>query len=312
MRNEHCSTALAQGTDIVGFQIGATWRKEAEAPCLDPDYRRVQGDRPSHRRRGRRGQRVVATARYPQSLDGLDVDQRLRLEVTDQASVDGAMAETGEIDVSISNAGTIFAAAVEASPIAEIERLFTENTAGAIRVTQAVLLQMRQRRKGRLLSCPASLGGPCSPALPPTRPRSGRSKPSRKHWPSSSAASASMSVSSNRGRSALAPWTTCARTTCPTTVIPRCLRKVAPLGIRVVRFTDVTPERVGQLIAAIDEAGGPSPGVPVTGLQLLLDEAQGTAVVLQLSIHPRTWAREPKHSARWTRRRRRAPACPST
>jgi hypothetical protein len=52
--------------------------------------------------------------------------------------------------------------------------------------------------------------------------------------------------------------------------------------VRVVRFTDVTPERVAQLISAIDEAGGPPPGVPVTGLQLLFDEAEGTAVVLQL------------------------------
>ena len=77
-----------------------------------------------------RGHRVVATARDPHSLDGLDVDQRLRLDVTDQASVDGAIAQAGEIDVFISNAGTIFAAAVEASPIAEIERLFAENTAG--------------------------------------------------------------------------------------------------------------------------------------------------------------------------------------
>jgi len=52
--------------------------------------------------------------------------------------------------------------------------------------------------------------------------------------------------------------------------------------VRVVRFTDVTAERVQQLIARIDEAGGPPPGVPTTGLQLLFDEADGTAVVLQL------------------------------
>ena len=51
---------------------------------------------------------------------------------------------------------------------------------------------------------------------------------------------------------------------------------------RVVRFTDVTPERIQQLVAAINEADGPPPGIPVTGLQLLFDEAQGTAVVLQL------------------------------
>jgi hypothetical protein len=52
--------------------------------------------------------------------------------------------------------------------------------------------------------------------------------------------------------------------------------------VRVVRFTDVTPERVQQLIARIDEAGGPPPGIPTAAVQLLFDEAQGTAVVLQL------------------------------
>jgi NAD(P)-dependent dehydrogenase (short-subunit alcohol dehydrogenase family) len=99
----------------------------------------------------RRGHRVVATARDPRALDGLDVDQRLRLDVTDQASVDAAVAQAGEIDALISNAGVIFAAAAEASPPAEIERLYAQNTVGAIRVTQAVLPQMRRRRKGRLL-----------------------------------------------------------------------------------------------------------------------------------------------------------------
>jgi NADP-dependent 3-hydroxy acid dehydrogenase YdfG len=99
----------------------------------------------------RRGHRVVATARDPRTLDDLDVDQRLRLDVTDQASVAAAIAQAGEIDVLISNAGVIFAAAVEASPAAEIERLYAQNTVGAIRVTQAVLPQMRKRHKGRLL-----------------------------------------------------------------------------------------------------------------------------------------------------------------
>ena len=50
--------------------------------------------------------------------------------------------------------------------------------------------------------------------------------------------------------------------------------------VRVVRFTDVTPERVESLVATIDESG-PPPGVPIKKLQLVFDEAQGTAVVLQ-------------------------------
>jgi NAD(P)-dependent dehydrogenase (short-subunit alcohol dehydrogenase family) len=113
----------------------------------------------------RRGHRVVATARDPRTLDGLDVDQRLRLDVTDQASVDAAVEQAGEVDVLVSNAGVIFRAAVEASPTAEIERLYAQNTVGAIRVTQAVLPQMRQRGKGRLLFVSSASGRTVNPGL---------------------------------------------------------------------------------------------------------------------------------------------------
>lgn len=54
------------------------------------------------------------------------------------------------------------------------------------------------------------------------------------------------------------------------------------MNVRVVRFSNVTPERVEQIVAAVNEADGPPPGVSTTGLQLLFDEAQATAVVLQL------------------------------
>jgi len=50
--------------------------------------------------------------------------------------------------------------------------------------------------------------------------------------------------------------------------------------VRVVRFTDVTAERVESLVSRIDDTG-PPPGVPIRKLELAFDEAQGTAVVLQ-------------------------------
>lgn len=52
--------------------------------------------------------------------------------------------------------------------------------------------------------------------------------------------------------------------------------------VRVVRFTDVTSARVEELQARIEDADGPPPDVPATGLQLVFDETHGTAVVLQL------------------------------
>ncbi len=51
--------------------------------------------------------------------------------------------------------------------------------------------------------------------------------------------------------------------------------------VRVVRFTDVSAERLEGLLARIKESDGPPPGVPSTGLKILFDESQGTAVALQ-------------------------------
>jgi hypothetical protein len=47
---------------------------------------------------------------------------------------------------------------------------------------------------------------------------------------------------------------------------------------RVVRFTDVTAERISEIVAGIEEREGPPPGVDATGLELFVDEAQGTAI----------------------------------
>jgi hypothetical protein len=51
--------------------------------------------------------------------------------------------------------------------------------------------------------------------------------------------------------------------------------------VRVVRFTDVSAERIEGLLAQIAESDGPPPGVAATGVTMLVDDAQATAVVLQ-------------------------------
>ncbi len=51
--------------------------------------------------------------------------------------------------------------------------------------------------------------------------------------------------------------------------------------VRVVRFTGVDPGRVAALKERIAQNEGPPEGVPSTALKVLLDEEQGTAVVLQ-------------------------------
>jgi len=51
--------------------------------------------------------------------------------------------------------------------------------------------------------------------------------------------------------------------------------------VRAVRFTDVSAERMQELLARIEESDGPPPDVPATGLKILFDNSQGTAMVLQ-------------------------------
>src|SRR5213080_420775 len=51
-----------------------------------------------------------------------------------------------------------------------------------------------------------------------------------------------------------------------------------PMHARVVRFTGVTPERISEIVAGMDESEAPPPGVDSTGFQLFVDEAQGTAI----------------------------------
>ena len=47
---------------------------------------------------------------------------------------------------------------------------------------------------------------------------------------------------------------------------------------RVVRFTDVTPERIAEIVAQVGQSDEPPPGVDSTGFTLFVDEAQGTAI----------------------------------
>lgn len=112
----------------------------------------------------RRRYRVIATARDPRSLADLPVAQRLALDVTDQDSVNAAVAAAGPVDVLVSNAGVLFHAAFEATPLSAMRQLFEQNFVGAVRVAQAVLPQMRERGAGRMLFVSSVAGRIALPA----------------------------------------------------------------------------------------------------------------------------------------------------
>lgn len=98
-----------------------------------------------------RGHDVIATARDVAALADVPAALRLALDVTDQTSVDAAVAAAGRVDVLVSNAGATLRAPVETVPLTEVQRIFELNTFGALRVAQAVLPGMRERGSGRVL-----------------------------------------------------------------------------------------------------------------------------------------------------------------
>jgi NAD(P)-dependent dehydrogenase (short-subunit alcohol dehydrogenase family) len=103
------------------------------------------------------GHRVFATARRTESLGDMGPRiEALPLDVTDEASIDGAVsqvvARAGRIDVLVNNAGYGQMGTVEDIPIARWRAEFDVNVFGLIAVTQAVLPHMRARRTGRVIN----------------------------------------------------------------------------------------------------------------------------------------------------------------
>jgi NAD(P)-dependent dehydrogenase (short-subunit alcohol dehydrogenase family) len=86
----------------------------------------------------------------------------LPLDVTDDQSVADAVREvlrrSGRIDVLVNNAGLGIMGAAEESSIEQARALFETNLFGSIRMTRAVLPQMRERGSGRIINLSSILG----------------------------------------------------------------------------------------------------------------------------------------------------------
>jgi NAD(P)-dependent dehydrogenase (short-subunit alcohol dehydrogenase family) len=122
----------------------------------------------------RGGYRIFAAGRSAekrQELDRYAMDKRLSLEsieldVTSDGSVKSAvqsiLQKAGVIDVLINNAGVGYMAVVEDLRLEDLRQQLETNLFGVLRVTQAVLPIMRQRKHGRILMI-SSVAGLVSP-----------------------------------------------------------------------------------------------------------------------------------------------------
>jgi len=93
----------------------------------------------------------------------------LELDVSDDASVEAGvkkvLAEAGEIDVLVNNAGIGSAGVTEAFTAEQAKAVFDTNVIGLLRVTRAVLPSMRQKRDGLIINIGSILGRVTFPFL---------------------------------------------------------------------------------------------------------------------------------------------------
>jgi NAD(P)-dependent dehydrogenase (short-subunit alcohol dehydrogenase family) len=113
----------------------------------------------------RHGQRLIATARKPETLaEFADRDEVMiaALDVTEPARINAvvrqAEAQFGAIDVLVNNAGYGYLSAIEEGEDAEIRAMFETNVFGLANMTKAVLPGMRARRRGHVVNI-SSMGG---------------------------------------------------------------------------------------------------------------------------------------------------------
>ena len=121
-----------------------------------------------------RGDRVAATLRSPQALDGLRAayGERLwvaRLDVTDRREVrrvvDEAFAALGTIDVVVNNAGFGVIASVEEATDEQIRQVIDTNLIGSIDVIRAALPHLRAQGHGRILQVSTAGGQTAYPSF---------------------------------------------------------------------------------------------------------------------------------------------------
>jgi short-subunit dehydrogenase len=109
-----------------------------------------------------RGARVFGTVRDPQSASPIRGVEMVRMDVTDDASVNEAVQsvvqKAGPVQILVNNAGYSLMGSLEETSLDEARHQFETNFFGVLRVTNAVLPMMRQAGYGRIVNISSVVG----------------------------------------------------------------------------------------------------------------------------------------------------------
>lgn len=109
-----------------------------------------------------RGLRVFGTVRDPQSATPIRGVEMVRMDVTEDASVNEAVQsvvqKAGSLQILVNNAGYSLMGSLEETSLDEAREQFETNFFGVLRVTRAVLPMMRQAGYGRIVNISSVVG----------------------------------------------------------------------------------------------------------------------------------------------------------
>ncbi len=84
--------------------------------------------------------------------------RRLTADITDPASLDGALADIERLDILVNNAGAAESAPFARTDAALLERMLAVNLKGAFEVTRRLLPQLRAAQAGRIVNVASTAG----------------------------------------------------------------------------------------------------------------------------------------------------------
>jgi NAD(P)-dependent dehydrogenase (short-subunit alcohol dehydrogenase family) len=111
----------------------------------------------------KRGFDVIATARRIESLEDLDVAEKIQLDVDDESSVKQVRTGVGRVDVLVNNAGIGIHGPIEKTPLDEFRQILETNVFGALRMIQAFAPQMREQGSGVIVNVSSIAGRVAAP-----------------------------------------------------------------------------------------------------------------------------------------------------
>ncbi|WP_223641229.1 oxidoreductase [Corallococcus sp. EGB] len=221
-----------------------------------------------------RGERVVATARDPRTLEDLvarapDRVLAARLDVTRpeqvQEAVTAALKRFGAIDVLVNNAGYTLLGAVEETSDAELRAAFEPLFFGAVAMTRAVLPHMRERRTGTLVQLTSVAGLVTYPGVG-----------------AYSAAKHALEGLSESLAKEVAPFGV------KVLIVEPGMFRTNLLGPSYRRMPELAAyaESVGPMRAHVAQSAGTQPGDPVKAAKAIVDAVSAGAPTLRLPLGP--------------------------